>query len=148
MCICPGALLCVGRMYHMYPPPMLGRQYVHTQVDSSYMQPKFRSYFVWIGTKVKPDFPKSIPKWPPPICSQLYISFGGSLLSSSSSSTHQPRLRVSIMPITAYATYAMISLLPLCGNSHTACMPASPHRHVRPGAIRSELFAIECRSID
>jgi len=106
------------------------------------------AWVVWIGTKVKPDFPKLTLKWPPPICSQLYIWFGGSLLSSSSSSTHQPRLRVSIMHITAYATYAMISLLPLCGNSHTACMPASPHRHVRPGAIRLELFAIECRSID
>ena len=103
VCICPRALLCVGRMYHMYPPP---------------------------------------------ICTQLYISFGGSLLSSSSSSTHQPRLCVSSMPITAYATYAMISPLPLCGSSHTACMPVSPHRHVRPGAIQSELFAIECRSID
>ena len=77
-------------------------------------------------------------------CSQLYISCGA-LSSSLSSPLHHPLLHRRIAPISANATYAKTSMPPPCGSSHIACIPVSPHTHVRPGAILLVLLVVQCQ---
>ena len=77
-------------------------------------------------------------------CSQLYISCGASS-SSLSSPLHHPLLHRRIALISANAMYATTSIPPPCGSSHIACIPVSPHTHVRPGAISLVLLAAQCQ---